>query len=371
MSFFQKIIQYMQTKSPGARTLKTGIAISISLFICQALQIQSLVLAGAATISNMQPGTGESIKNAKDQAKAHIIAIVTAIFFGVVFGPSPLVMGIVTIVIITICLKLNVQTSIHAAILASIFILYSPGANYVEGALGRTAAIFVGISVAFLVNITILPPNNEKRLKEDLLVLHKEMYNFLDEALHNYLYLEETSRDEIDQMAETVEEAIVSANVYFDSYKSEIEIKNELRNQYEKFYGDYITYQEILFAHIKEMHLLNEKRRRRIYQNEEDLLDAHFSEINCFILQIFTDFQIYNDQVLKIIRDEPFEVHDKKSIWDNFNLKIMEQFDSVENKKNFVPAVMEASVIVYKLRWAIEEARKIAKNNVNKKVTGK
>jgi uncharacterized membrane protein YgaE (UPF0421/DUF939 family) len=184
MDFLKRSFLFLQSKTPGARTLKTGIAMSVSMFICELLNIPSPILAGAATISNMQPGTGESLRNAKNQALAHVIAIITAIIFGFFFGPSPLIIGIVTIVVITICINLKIETSIHVAIIAAIFILYSPGSDYLHSALQRTAAIFIGIFVAFLIKRNdFCHQKMKKDLKKSLLNFIKVLVIFLKNRL--------------------------------------------------------------------------------------------------------------------------------------------------------------------------------------------
>ena len=359
MLTIKESLRFLQSKTPGARTLKTGIAVSISMFLCQMLSIPSPVLAGAATVSNMQPGTGESIKNAKDQAKAHIIAVLTAIAFGVLFGPAPLVIGAATVVIITICLALKIEKSIHVAIIAAIFIMYSPEHNYIYSALQRSAAIFVGIVVAFIVNVSVLPPENEKKLKLEIAELHKMLADFFSEALNDYLFLKDPEKSVITHKNTEIEEKTEKAKNTLKIFESELDMDVSGKEEKEKFYEDYLVYLQGLHKHIKDIYFLNESRRNRILTSETDLLEQHFSEINCFVVQLFSDFQKYNDLALKKVKEEPFEIPAEKEILATFNTIIMEQFDVIEDKRNFISTVVEVAIIVYKLRWSIEEAKKI------------
>lgn len=364
MDFLKRSFLFLQSKTPGARTLKTGIAMSVSMFICELLNIPSPILAGAATISNMQPGTGESLKNAKNQALAHVIAIITAIIFGFFFGPSPLIIGIVTIVVITICINLKIETSIHVAIIAAIFILYSPGSDYLHSALQRTAAIFIGIFVAFLINVTILPPENEKRLKKELIELHKSVGDFLEESINNYLLIQNTRKEDFENTSLLLEEKIETARSILETYKAEIEIESAEKKKREDFYDKYLNYQKILMKNINDIYSLSERRRDRVFGKKAGIPEEYFSEINSFLVQLFSDFQKWNDQVIKKVKEEPLDYPDLKDFWDVFNEKIISQYNSITEKQRFIPTIIEVSIVVYKMKWITEEAKKAVINNV-------
>ena len=363
MDFIKKTFLFLQTKTPGARTLKTGIAISISMFVCEILNLPSPVLAGAATISNMQPGTGESIENAKDQGLAHLVAIITAVIFGYFFGANPLVIGLVSIVIITICLALKIESSIRIAIIGAIFILYNPGSNYLISAFQRTGTIFVGISVALLINITILPPENEKRLQKQFIALHKEISDFFEESFNNYLLIQNTESEVFREKENIIEENIELAKVALDSYKSEINFEGTGKKEKEDFYSKYLNYQIILLKNIIDIYSLSEKRRDRVFNKKVGIPEEYFSEINSFIVQLFSDFQKWNDQVIKKVKGEEVDYLELESFWDIFNEKIINQYDAISDKKKFIPTIIEVSILVYKIRWTIDEAKKIIINH--------
>lgn len=359
MNIIRKAFIFFQSKTPGARTIKTGIAISISMFICEILGLPSPVLAGAATISNMQPGTGESIGRAKDQALAHLVAIITAITFGVLFGPNFFVIGMVTIVIITICLSLKIEESIRVAIITAIFILYSPGSNYLLSAFQRTGTIFVGISVAVLINITILPPENEKRLKTELVVLHKEISDFFEESFNNYLLIQNTSKEAFEEKEKTIIENMEIAKDALEDFKAELKMETFLKKERESFYGKYLQYQNIVLKNIIDIYSLSERRRDRVFYQKTGIPEEYFSETSSFIVQLFSDFQKWNDQVIKKVKEEPIDYPETESFWDVFNEKIINQYDAIADKKDFIPTIIEVSIVVYKLKWAIEEAEKL------------
>ncbi len=359
MTFIKKTIYFLQSKTPGARTLKTGLAVAISMLICELLKIPSPILAGAATISNMQPGTGESIQNAKDQALAHLIAIFTAIVLGVLFGPGPLVAGLAAIIIITICINLKIETSIHVAIIAAIFIIYSPANNYLFSALQRAEAVFIGILIAFLVNVTILPPENEKRLKEELAKLHTDFFLFFEDSLENYLLMQETSADEFAERYYEEERKLEEVVKTLESFKAEIEFRSSRKEEREKIYDKYLNYQRIILKNIADIYSLSIKRRERMAISDQDIFSEYVRKVNKLIGQLYTEYKDW-DQLLAIsINGQTSDLPEFKDSWGVFNEKIISQYEYMSDKKGFIPVIIEASIIMYKLRWATEDAKNI------------
>lgn len=359
MTFFKKTIKFLQSKTPGARTLKTGLAVAISMLICELLKIPSPILAGAATISNMQPGTGESIQNAKDQALAHLIAIFTAIILGVLFGPGPLVAGLAAIIIITICINLKIETSIHVAIIAAIFIIYSSGNNYLFSALQRAEAVFIGILVAFLVNITILPPENEKRLKLELAKLHTDFSLFFDDSLENYLLFQETSNFEFAERFYEQEKKLEDTAQTLESFRAQIEFRSSRKEEREQIYDKYLNYQRIILKNIADIYSLSLRRRQAMANSQGDIFNQYTDKINPLIVELYTEYKEW-DQLLAIsLSGAPSDLPEFKDSWKVFNEKIIGQYEYMSDKKSFIPVIIEASIIMYKLRWAAEDAKNI------------
>lgn len=359
MTHIKKAFVFLQSKTPGARTLKTGLAVAISMLLCDLLSIPSPVLAGAATISNMQPGTGESIQNAKDQALAHLIAIFVAIALGVLLGPGALVAGLAAILIITLCINLKIETSIHVAIIAAIFIIYSPSSNFFYSAIQRAGAVFIGITVAFLVNITILPPDNEKRLKKELALLHGQLFIFFEEALNNYLLLIESDHDKFIQKVLDYEERLDEADQSLESLRSEIEFGSSRKDERAKIYARYLNYQEIILKNIADVYSLSLRRRDRKKASDEELFNEYASEINKLIRELYSQYRSWDQLLAQSVKMGHADFPEIKDSWEIFNEKIIDQYEIMSDKKGFIPVVIETSIIMYKLRWAADDAQRI------------
>lgn len=152
----------------GARIIKTGIAVTITMFICNTLSLEPAFFGAVSAIVNMQPSILLTIESAKDQVMVHILGVSVGLICGYTLGNHPIIMGLVTILLIYLHIKFRFQSSITMGIIAALFILSSSAEQFLPHALMRTAVIFVGLLVAMLVNITLWPPRYQQQLKEQL-----------------------------------------------------------------------------------------------------------------------------------------------------------------------------------------------------------
>ncbi|MDF2929682.1 MAG: Aromatic acid exporter family er 1 [Anaerospora sp.] len=109
----------------GARIIKTGIAVTITMFICKILNLEPAFFGAVSAVINMQPSIFLTVKTARDQILVHILGVSAGLLFGYLLGGNPLVMGIVTILMISVYLKLNLQSGISMGIVAAVFVLGS------------------------------------------------------------------------------------------------------------------------------------------------------------------------------------------------------------------------------------------------------
>lgn len=111
----------------GARIFKTGIAITLALYLASWLGLPTPVFAGIAAIFAIQPSIYRSFLTIVDQVQANIIGAATAIIFGLIFEPSPIIIGLTAVIVITINLKLKIENTISIALVTVIAILESSG----------------------------------------------------------------------------------------------------------------------------------------------------------------------------------------------------------------------------------------------------
>lgn len=149
----------------GARTLKTGIAVALSLAIPAFLNFPSgSVLAAISAIFALQPSVKRSINTLKDRIIANLIGALVAIFITLSIGNHFIVVGLAACLLIAILNQLNLSNVIGLATVTLIVIMQTSEDNFILYASIRVAATIMGVFIAFLVNTILFPPKYEEKL---------------------------------------------------------------------------------------------------------------------------------------------------------------------------------------------------------------
>lgn len=148
----------------GARILKTGIAIILSLLLSELFQLPSPVFAAIAAIFAVQPTIYRSFLSIIEQIQGNIIGAIIAVIFVLLLGNHMVIIGLAAIIVITINLKLKIENTISLSLVTMIVIMETPGDEFIQFALIRFSTIMLGVLSAFIVNLVFLPPKYEKKL---------------------------------------------------------------------------------------------------------------------------------------------------------------------------------------------------------------
>jgi uncharacterized membrane protein YgaE (UPF0421/DUF939 family) len=163
----------------GARILKTGIAIILSLFLAQLLELPSPVFAGIAAIFAVQPTIYRSYLTVIEQVQGNFIGAILAVIFVLTLGNNFFIIGLAAILVIILNLKLNLENTISLSLVTLIAIMVTPGDEFIEFALLRFSAIIIGVLSAFIVNLAFLPPKYEKKLYQKNATLTEEISKWI------------------------------------------------------------------------------------------------------------------------------------------------------------------------------------------------
>jgi len=145
----------------GARMLKTGIAVTLALYISIWLNLSSPVMAAVAAIFAMQPSIYRSWRYFLDQLQTNTLGAVLALLAGQVFSNEPIAVGLVCILVIMICLKLKMGDTIGLTLVTVIAVMEASGQW--QFALTRFSLSLIGIVSAFLINILLFPPKPKQQ----------------------------------------------------------------------------------------------------------------------------------------------------------------------------------------------------------------
>ena len=202
----------------GPRVLKTGLAVTLALYVCSLLHLESAVFAGMAAIFTMQPSIYRTWKQAWEQVQTNILGAIIA-FLGLYFlGNDPFSIGLVMIIVILISMKLKMADTISLTLVTVLAIMSAPGNEDYLFALQRFSLTFIGMACALLINIFVSPPNYKKTFIEKVRTAFLDMSILIRTAISNEL----TARSFQDQMRE-LEKDILNLEEQFRLFDEERE----------------------------------------------------------------------------------------------------------------------------------------------------
>jgi uncharacterized membrane protein YgaE (UPF0421/DUF939 family) len=182
----------------GPRVIKTGIAVTLALYICSVLNLESAVFAGIAAIFTVQPSIYRTWKQVWNQAQTNIIGAIIA-FLGLYFlGNDPFSIGLVIIILISISLKLKMGETISLTVVTVLAIMSAPGNDWLF-ALDRFIVTFIGMATALLVNIFVYPPNYKKNYVEKINAIFQDFSILMRTAISDEM-TEKSFKDQMEQL---------------------------------------------------------------------------------------------------------------------------------------------------------------------------
>ncbi|MGM0397011.1 MAG: FUSC family protein [Bacillota bacterium] len=146
----------------GMRTVKTGLAVAISLLVSEVFNLQSPLFAGIGAISTMQSSVSQSFVMGKNRMLGTVMGAIVALFFTFYLPRNPFFLGLGIIIVIHILNLLNWKKSISLS--AIVFLAVSNNHEYamIPYTTSRVLDTFIGIVIAVLVNYFIAAPKNDR-----------------------------------------------------------------------------------------------------------------------------------------------------------------------------------------------------------------
>lgn len=315
----------------GARVLKTGIAVIVSLYICHLLGLTSPAIAAIAAAAAIQPSVYRSIKQFRDQIQAQFIGAFFAIGAIYLFGYNPFLVGLVVMLVIAINLYLKFEGTIQLSLVTVIAVMENTNTAYLEFAAGRLSLVLIGICAATAVNLLFLPPNHEAKLSKKIRSLSGKSMALMRNMLHSQYHFK-AFREEKNQIVTEFEELEkihafyreqkpmfsrrtirhMREMVIYSGLKSMIkdqtdivqtyrqaffvfEGREEIRHTFQETLSLLIFYQELILlkydekmtAEFDEQHAANAKAsilslQRAIVENEIDTLFPLLGQMSCY-----------------------------------------------------------------------------------------
>lgn len=212
----------------GMRTIKTSIAVTISVSLAYLLRLNSPFFVGIAAIIAMQGNLVDSYIMGRDRVLGTILGAAIGLLGSFISIGNPIIIGLGTIIIISLCNKLGWSKSISIATVVFISIIMNvERGQELSYSLNRVLDTIVGIIVAVIVNYVISPPLTKDKIYSESL----KLINKFSQAL-KVIIMKEEPGEEKEHLAD-IENKLEIINKEYPILIKEMNIK-----LYKKDFGD-------------------------------------------------------------------------------------------------------------------------------------
>lgn len=348
----------------GARTLKTSLAVALSVYFCMLLNLEPALFAATSAVVSMQQSIGRSFRDAFEQIVVNLMAIGVGIVLGLMIPVLFISMAISTIIVILCCIKIfNMPNRIVLAVISSIIILASPQDQFLEHAMTRSLVLLVGIVVANLINITISPPHYRKVLEKKVINLNNFVIQAFSDSLNRYMHLNLPTEEEVSKNSEEFFKLFEDAEHLFELYREEWKIP--LRNtpgkkrEEEKLLEEYLDYNRGLWQRSQDVLFLAGERKIRREDAPDPEISSEYNRIFEMLLNVMFNASCYNLELQKKIKGEEAQIYPEPRVWKRLNDFINQWHDKNPTTNYYTHALMEVSIITYNIRWFAKESARI------------
>lgn len=186
----------------GARVLKTGMAVALSIFLSELFGFPSPIITAIAAIGTIQPSIYRSWQQVWDQLQTNVLGAVIALAAVRLFGISAISVGLVCILVIMISIRLKMESTITVTLVTVVAVMEA-NSQGIGFAIERFLMVMTGIGAAFAVNVIIIPPRPRRQFAEQVKQAYAQLSLLLRTAISNEMK-EQVYREEKDKLHATL-----------------------------------------------------------------------------------------------------------------------------------------------------------------------
>ncbi|QAY67148.1 FUSC family protein [Paenibacillus protaetiae] len=186
----------------GARVLKTGMAVALSIFLSEWFNFPSPIITAVAAIGTIQPSIYRSWQQVWDQLQTNVIGAILALAAVRLFGISPVSVGLVCILVILLSIRLKMESTISVTLVTVVAVMEA-NSQGIEFALQRFLMVLTGIGAAFVVNVAVFPPRPRRQFAEQARAAFAQLSLLLRTAISNEMK-EQVYRQEKEKLHQTL-----------------------------------------------------------------------------------------------------------------------------------------------------------------------
>ncbi len=170
----------IQSKLFGGRVIKTGIAVFLTVIMCNLFDIPT-IFAVIAAIVTIEPTAHDSLRKGIVRFFASSIGSAYSMTLTSFFDHSPVSYALSAMLTIVSCQKLRLEAGTLVATITAVAMIPITETHYLEAFLTRLATTSVGITVSTFVNFFILPPNYTHFITKQMNSLFHEAADLLEQ----------------------------------------------------------------------------------------------------------------------------------------------------------------------------------------------
>ncbi len=174
-------MQFNKKYKIGMRTLKTGLAVGVSLLLAQLLNLRSPIFVGIAAIVSMQSTVNESYAAGKNRMLGTFIGAIVGLGFAYLLPYNHFFLGIGIIVVIYVHNLFHWKQSISLSCIVFLAIFTNQDGAILSYATNRILDTLIGITVSVVINNFIAAPDNVQSLK----YIKDHIYSVLKMIIYN------------------------------------------------------------------------------------------------------------------------------------------------------------------------------------------
>jgi len=353
----------------GARIIKTGIAVSITMAICRFFQFEPAFFGAVSAVINMQPSIFLSLQTAKDQLKVHLLAIGTGIALGYVVGGSAISMGAISVIIIVLYRKLNMHSGIATGVVTAVFILGSSADQFISQSLMRTAVVLTGLGTAMAVNVFLWPPRYSRQFKVKLRESNEAAVLYFCRALNDYVHLED--KEPVVGTEQGQRSRLLNAELrrLADYYRSEGGLFAASSAEQEEWFAlakELLAYNELLTEKADRIYDLLPIRAERRQRAGYPEISREFKDIlEVLALGCEPVVRVNGKLVAAIVDGDRVEAEDfVEDYWEDLTQAIEEWQARQGTDSYYFHALLEIAVTANEIKWAARDGKRLLKEYV-------
>lgn len=221
----------------GLRIWKTGLATTTTLLITSIFSILDPLLAIVAAIISLQPSVVESVKRGWSRVQATLFGALIGIslnYFHIHFFnfnlSLPILAGFGVVLSIYTFNKLKIQDGTIIGTIAVIATMVDVSDSALASGGYRTLSTLIGIVIATIVNLTLIPPQYRPTLLDEFKNVNEEIVALYRQVIANFVSCRHHQLEKTEVQVEELREKLEKVKQLLSYYKDELGYRRYLTN---------------------------------------------------------------------------------------------------------------------------------------------